>query len=104
MSKNAKSNDKYYIGPRPSQKEIDRALDIFQAPRMQSIEEDVTYRGAIKEYRIYIRMIAELLNELKLPNNPLYYSIVLQRMIYRGYCSVKEYKYVYDVQDILTFT
>ena len=104
MSKDAKTNDKYYIGPKPSQKEIDRALEMFQTHRMQSIKEDVTYREAIKEYRIYIRMIAELLNELKLPNNPLYYSIVLQRMIYRGYCSLKEYKYVYDVQDILTFT
>ena len=41
MSKDAKSNDKYYIGPKPSQKEIDRALDIFQAHRMHSSEEDV---------------------------------------------------------------
>ena len=53
MSKDAKANDKYYIGPKPSQKEIDRALEMFQAHRMQSIEEDVTYHEAIKEYRIY---------------------------------------------------
>lgn len=104
MSMTPSSNDKCYIGPNTSAIEIGKAVFLGTRHRIKSFNEDVDFPEAKKEYRIYIRMIADLLKELHLPNNPLYYSVVLQRMIYRGYCSVKKYRYVEDVKDILDYT
>lgn len=99
-----KPNDKYYIGPQPDEVQIQKALSLGHRYKINEVKEETYFPETIKNYRIYIRMLTELLQELNLPRNPLYYAIVLQRIIYRGFCSIKDYKYDENVSDILCYT
>lgn len=104
MSMTPSANDNHYIGSNTNQEEIDKALFLGHRYRISEKNEQVNFPEAKKEYHIYIRMLSEILQELKLPNNPLYYSIILQRIIYRGFCSINKYRYEEDARDILNYT